>query len=175
LRQVHGRAPDLRLAHPDEHLHTLFPFQEISIGLKDPDDGKYRYYAVLGYTKEAEVSLKKASYTYDEYVSQREFPGIRISRMLELSVGENQPSLDKEKECWNRPTLIGGVRKSPEDFTEADYLDVHMYASGNNLVGWIEVSAPKDGKMPSGQTMRRLELFASILLVAIQGSMERQR
>lgn len=155
-------------------IHSLLKFQEVSIGMRDPLDGKYRYFSVVGYTKEAEDALKDASYTYEEYTSQREFPGIRISKMLEMTIGENQPSMEKEKKCWNRPTRLGGVRNSPEDFTEADYLDVHMYASGNDLVGWIEVSAPKDGKMPSGQTMKRLEFFASILMIAIQYLLSRQ-
>lgn len=156
-------------------LHSLFQFKEVSIGLRDPEDGMYRYFAVVGYTREAEKALKEASYTYEEYTSQREFPGIRISKMIEMTIGENQPSLEKEKKCWNRPTQLNSGRKSPDEFTEADYMDVHMYASGSDLVGWIEVSAPKDGKLPSGQTMKRLELFASILLLGIQSFLIRER
>jgi len=154
-------------------VHSLLQFQEVSIGIKDPVDGKYRYVAVVGYTKDAEDALKKSSYTYDEFISQQEFPGIRISKMLDLLIGENQPSLEKEKKCWNRPTQLASARKSSDEFTEADYLDVHMYASGTDLVGWIEVSAPKDGKMPSGQTLKRLEIFGSILTIAIQNILAR--
>jgi len=154
-------------------VHSLLQFQEVSIGIKDPVDGKYRYVAVVGYTKDAEDALKKSSYTYDEFISQQEFPGIRISKMLDMLIGENQPSLEKEKKCWNRPTQLASARKSSDEFTEADYLDVHMYASGTDLVGWIEVSAPKDGKMPSSQTLKRLELFGSILTIAIQNILTR--
>lgn len=155
-------------------VHSLLQFQEVSIGIKDPEDGKYHYVAVVGYTKEAEDALKKASYTYEEFISQQEFPGIRISKSLDLLIGENQPSLEKEKKCWNRPMQLKGERSSAEEFTEADYLDVHMYASGTDLLGWIEVSAPKDGKMPSGQTLKRLEFFGSILTIAIQNNLARQ-
>lgn len=149
-------------------LHSTFQFQEISIGLKDPEDGKYRYHVVVGYTKEAEETLRQLSYTYDEFMSLREFPGIRLSKYLELAIGENQPSLEKEKKCWNRPTQLKDGRQSAEDFTEADYLDINMYAGGNDLIGWIEVSAPRGGKMPSGQMLRELEMFGSVLSLAIQ-------
>lgn len=154
-------------------VHSLFNYQEVSIGLRDPADGMFRYFAVLGYTKEAEDALKKVSYTLEEFMSLQEFPGIRISKMLEMMVGENQPNLEKEKKCWNRPAQLSDARKSPEDFTEADYLDVHLYAGGTDLVGWIEVSAPRDGKMPSGLTMKGLELFGSILAIAVQYHLSR--
>jgi len=148
-------------------VHSIFQFQEVSIGLKDPVDGKYRYLAIVGYTREAEDALKKVSYTYEEFISQQEFPAIRISKMLDMNIGENQPNLEKEKKCWNRPSQLTDPRKSPEDFTEGDYLDVYMYASGTDLVGWIEVSAPRDGKMPNGRTMKGLELFGSMLTIAV--------
>lgn len=148
-------------------VHSLFQFQEVSIGLKDPSDGKYRYLVVVGYTKEAEDSLKKMSYTYEEFISQQEFPGIRVTKTLDLMIGENQPALEKEKKCWNRPMQLKDGRKSIEDFTEADYLDVHMYSGGTELLGWIEVSAPRDGKMPAGSILRGLEFFGSVLTIAV--------
>ena len=149
-------------------VHSIFGFQEVSVGLKDQETGKYRYYAVVGYTKDAEDALKKVSYTSEEFWSQKEFPGIRVSKILDMLIGENQPSLEKEKKCWNRPTQLVEPRKSAEDFTENDYLDVYLYSTGTDLLGWIEVSAPRDGKMPSGQTLKGLELFASSLAVAVQ-------
>jgi hypothetical protein len=155
-------------------IHSILQSHEVSIGIKDPQDGKYRYIAVVGYTKEAEDALKRFSYSYEEFISQQEFPGIRISKSLDLLIGENQPSQEKEKKAWNRPTQLKAERGSPEEFMEADYLDVHMYSSGTDLVGWIEVSAPKDGKMPSGQTLKKLELFGSILTLAIKNAQARQ-
>jgi hypothetical protein len=149
-------------------VHSIFGFQEVSVGMKDQETGKLRYYAVVGYTKEAEDALKKASYTSEEFWSQKEFPSVRVSKILDMLVGENQPSLEKEKKCWNRPTQLVDQRKSAEDFTENDYLDVYLFSSGTDLLGWIEVSAPRDGKMPSGQALRGLELFASSLAVAVQ-------
>ena len=154
-------------------VHSLFGFQEVAIGLRNPDDGKYRYDVIVGYGKESENALRRCEYTYDQFVSQREFPSIRITKLLDMNLGDLSPALGKEKECWNRPMQLEVKRKSPDEFTEADYLDVMMFAPGNDLLGWIEVSAPRDGKMPSGQTLRGLELFSSILSLALQCQLKR--
>lgn len=149
-------------------VHSLFQFQEVSIGVRSPLDGKYRYEAFSGYTREAENEFRRCAYTYEQFFSPIDFPSIRVTKFLDMKVAENQPSLEKEKKCWNRPMQLMGARKSAEDFTEGDYLDVFMFESGKDLLGWIEVSAPRDGKMPSGQTMRGLELFASIISMSLQ-------
>jgi len=149
-------------------VHSLFGFQEVSVGLRDDADNNYRYLVFTGYSKEAEAELRKFTYTYDEFFSQREFPSIRISKALDINIGDTQPAMEREKKAWNRPTQLGAGRSSPENFTEKDYIDVFMYEPGNELLGWLEVSAPRDGKMPSGELLRGLELFSSVLSLAIQ-------
>lgn len=154
-------------------VHSLFGFQEVSIGLRNQDDGKYRYEVITGYKKESEDALRRCEYTYDSFVNQREFPSLRITKVLDMNIGDDSPAVDKEKECWNRPIQLNVKRTSPDQFTESDYLDVMMYVSGSDLLGWIEVSAPRDGKMPSGQTLRGLELFSSVLSLAVQCQMKK--
>jgi hypothetical protein len=149
-------------------VHGLFQFQEVAVGIKSAVEGKYHYEAFSGYTHEAENEFRKCAYTYEQFFSPVDFPSIRITKFLDMKVAENQPSLEKEKKCWNRPMQLAGARQSADEFTEGDYLDVFMFESGKDLLGWIEVSAPRDGKMPSGQTMRSLELFASITAMSLQ-------
>jgi len=149
-------------------IHRVFPFQEITIGTKSSKDGLYRYEAFIGYTREAETEFKKAAYDINRFFSQSEFPGMRISKMIELTIAENQPSMEKEEACWNRPSVLKTPRKSPEEFTEGDYLDVYSFGEDNEMIAWIELSAPRDGKMPSASTLKGLELFAATLSLALQ-------
>jgi hypothetical protein len=149
-------------------IHRIFPFQEVAIGIKSPADGLYRYDALVGYTHEAEAEFKKAVYDINKFFSPNEFPGVRISKTMELTIAENQPSMDKEQACWNRPTILKVPRKSPEEFTEGDYLDVYSFGEDNELIAWIELSAPRDGKMPSSGTLKGLDLIAAALSLALQ-------
>jgi hypothetical protein len=149
-------------------IHRVFPFQEISIGIRNPDDGFYRYDTFIGYTREAEAEFKKQSYDLKTFFDPGEFPSIRVSKLIDLTIAENEPQMEKEQACWNRPTLLKVPRKSPEEFTEGDYMDVFAYSEDNELIAWIELSAPRDGKMPSSSTLKGLELFATALSLALQ-------
>jgi len=149
-------------------VHRVFPFQEIAIGIKSPEDGLYRYDTFVGYSREAEMEFKKAAYDINKFFSPHEFPGVRISKTMELTIAENQPSMEKEQACWNRPSILKVPRKSPDEFTEADYLDVYVFGEDNEMIAWIELSGPRDGKMPSSSTLKGLELFATVLSLALQ-------
>jgi hypothetical protein len=149
-------------------IYRVFPFKEITIGLKSPVDGRYRYEEIVGHSKTAEQALKQLAYTYEEFFSAKDYPAIRLSKFTELALVEEQPFLEHEKETYNRPILLSGVRNSTNDFVEGDYLDVYMYDSNDVMIGWIELSLTKDGKLPSMRIIKWLELFASVLSIILQ-------
>ena len=146
----------------------VFPFKEITIGLKSPVDGLYRYEEIVGHSKTAEQALKKLAYTYEEFFSQKDYPAIRLSKFTELALAEEQPFLEHEKDTYNRPILLSETRNSIEKFVEGDYLDVYMYDSNEDMIGWIELGLTKDGRMPSIRIIKWLEFFASIISVILQ-------
>jgi hypothetical protein len=43
-----------------------------------------------------------------------------------------------------------------------------MYDGRDNLIGWIEVSKPRSGKMPSCDTVRWIEVFTEVCAQAIE-------
>lgn len=149
-------------------IFRTFSFKEVSIGLKSLEDGMYRYEEFVGISKPVEEALRKMSYTYDDYFSQKEYPSIRLSKVTELCIVEENPGLEFEKETYDPGTFTSGPRGSPDEFKEGDYIDVAMYTPEDEMIGWIEVSKPLHSKMPSIVTIRRLELFASVLSIMIQ-------
>ena len=163
-----GRSSRNLLQEAARTIHRVFPFQEIAIGIRNPDDGLYRYDTFIGYSREAEAEFKKQAYDIKSFFDPGEFPSIRISKLIDLTIAENEPLMEKEQACWNRPTLLKVPRKSPDEFVEGDYMDVFAYSEDNELLAWIELSAPRDGKMPSSSTLKGLELFATVLSLALQ-------
>lgn len=153
-------------------IHRLFPFKEVTIGLRSRVDGKYRYEEVIGHSRVSAEALKKLSYTYDDFFGPRDdYPAIRLSRYTALALVEEQPFRESEKDTYSRPTLLSEVRKSVDDTVEGDYWDIHMYGLKDDLIGWIELGTTKDGKMPSASIIKQLELFAFILSCVIQRMM----
>lgn len=149
-------------------INQIFYFKEVAIGLRSETDGRYRYEKCLGFSKKVEEALRKLSYSLDEFFSQRDYPAIRLSKFTEICIVEEQPFIESEKDTYNRPHLLGETRNSPDDFVEGDYLDISLHNDDDEMIAWIELSMPMNRKMPSIQTIQRLELFASILSILIQ-------
>ena len=68
------------------------------------------------------------------------------------------------EEALYRTASIDHPRKSMDDFHEGDYIVTTMPGLFSDLVGWIELSAPRTGKFPKKETLIWVELMASLLV-----------
>lgn len=149
-------------------IHRVFGFNEVTIGLRSPEDGKFRYEAIIGHTKEAENALRSFAYTKEQMCDCKEYPGVPISKYTEFNIREYETyKVGVEEKAFNRPLALRDARPSPDTMIEGDYIDVYIYASKDDMVGWIELSNPRDGKFPSRWDVRRLELLAATIGLGI--------
>ena len=147
-------------------IFRLFGFSEIAVGLKSPIDGLYRYEVFFGYSKQLEASYRQLKYTPEDMVDPEKFPFVKTGRISELDAAEG--FVEGERHLYNRPLVADAPRRSLEDFTEADYMDFWMYDDSKNLIGWFELSKPADGKMPSCDTVRWVEVYVEVCSMIIQ-------
>lgn len=143
-------------------IYRIFNFKEISIGVKDPRDGLYKYVTVLGFTKKAESAQRKKTYTFDEIIDYDKYPGVKLSSTSDFCIE------DGLVDTYNRPLQLDKKRESMEDFLEGDYIDISIYDSRVRLIGWLELANPKDGKILSKNSLLWIELFSSILGIMIE-------
>lgn len=148
-------------------IHRLFRFDLVCIGLLNPDDGLFRYEALFGHTKEAEQATKQLKYTLKQMTDPKEYPGVTINKYVEFCLKEDKPYKDNEIASYNRPKALAEIRSSTDSMLEGDYIDVYIYL-GNDMIGWIELEGSRDKKIPSRSTMKWLELFASIIGLALK-------
>jgi hypothetical protein len=146
-------------------IFRLFGFREVLIGLKSRDDFHYRYVKLFGASQESSEVYRKIRYTTEDMISQEKFPHFKTGRLSELDPVEGLP--EYEKELFTRKFQLGESRKSHDEFHEGDYMDFWVRGTSGDLVGWIEVLNPSDGKLPPRSTVRWIELLASILGIAI--------
>jgi len=141
-------------------IHRRFEFKEVAIGLLD-FDGKFRYKVMQGFTSASEAARKSLAYTKADMAGDSErFPSIPIGHASEFLNGETLP---EEFGIYNRPSQLAKHRESPDEFKEGDYIDTFLYGRHKEMVGWIEVSGTKDGKLPERSTLFWLEMIASVL------------
>jgi hypothetical protein len=138
---------------------------EVVVLHKDRSDGKYRYVAFVGVRGEAISAYKKIAYTYDEIMSstESEFHCIEVDDITEFYLGEFTPPKEEEIDTYNRPSLLSMERTADDEFREGDYIEIYMNGSGNDVLGCFELSRTRDGKLPSRQTIKWLELMVSVV------------
>ena len=148
-------------------IHRSLMFQEIAIVLKDPEDGLYRYRIIVGFTKDAIEDMRAQVYSEAEVRAFDRLPGIKVSKLTEFTISE-APLKAGEHVQFNRPMLAATPRKTDDEFTFGDYMNIYICGKDDELLGFIEVSGPRDGKMPTGNRMKGLELLASMTGIALQ-------
>jgi len=146
-------------------IYRIFGFKEIAIGVKDQKDGIYKYVTLIGFTKEAEKAQRKQTYTFEEILDYGKYPGIKLSTVSDFCI------MGGLREAYNRPHELDKKRESMDDFIEGDYIDISIYDSRLQLIGWMELANPKNSKIPSKQTLLWIELFTSILGKMIEREM----
>lgn len=151
-----------------------FGIDNVAIGLKSPEDGKFRYVILAGFREEAAQHQMKLVYTLDEFYKDGAFNGTFISKYSKIFLAEDNEYRDVEKLAYNRPLLLGLKRRSLNDALEADYVDTLILGPEEELLGWIEISGTRTGKLPDAVTIRWVEAAAAIIGAALRCEKTRQ-
>jgi len=168
-----SQSPHTFLHEVARTIYRLFEFKEIAIGLREKD-GMYRYIAMMGFRDEAESARKKIVYTPADMADTKTWPGTRISKVTFIHFFEDQAFKEGEEGTYNRPSMMGISRPSLENMIEGDNIEVGIQGPDNDLIGWMELSNPRDGKFPSRTAIKWLELI-SIITASILKSKAFQR
>jgi hypothetical protein len=144
-----------------------FGIDGVSIGLRSPSDGLYRYETFAGLREDAIASERRIVYKKEQFFGSG-YKGNEISKQSRIYLTEENPnSLRNEKDSFNRPILLESTRRSITQSLEGDYIDTHILSPDGELLGWIEISGTRTGRIPDVTTIKWIELIASILSAAI--------
>lgn len=144
-------------------IYRYLDFSELAVAFKDPRDGSFRYIAFMGLRKDAENAYRKLSYNKDDVVSQTKYPRIKCTPSVDFFPAELRPEKDGEIETFNRPGLLRQQRTSLEMLQEGDYFCAYLYGQMGDLLGWFDLARTKDGKFPSGNTLRWLNFICTFV------------
>jgi hypothetical protein len=146
-----------------QYIYRQLNIHSLSIGVRNSDDGKYHYVAFAGLRKQAEDTLRNCVYSKEDFLDPKKYPAFSISRYTKLFLTENNPYAPGEEESYNRPLMLTQSRNSFDDSIEGDYLDIMIFNDRHEIIGWIEISGTKQGKLPDATTIYWLELVASLI------------
>lgn len=137
--------------------------REVSIGLRDPKDGLYRYEVMAGMRAGIWQAHEDLAYTREDFSRNDKWSGTMISKYTKLMLAEDGPYEEGEMDTVDRQEMLASKRHSLEDSIEGDYMDVMIHGMNDELIGWIEISGTWSSKMPDPHTIRVVELVACTL------------
>lgn len=144
-------------------VYKQFKLKEVSIGLKSPKDGMYRYEVMAGMNSGIWQAHEDLSYSQDDFFRNDMYKGTTISKYSKILLAEDSPYQAGEEDTFNRQEMLTAKRHSIDDYIEGDYLDVLIYGVNDEFIGWIEVAGTWSSKIPDAQTIRCLEVLACAL------------
>lgn len=173
---AHLKRPDVDVRDViDDALKLMYRqlhIKEITVGLRDPSDGLYRYVAQQGVRDEIWKGHRDLVYKADAFTGRGKWKGTVIGKNSILYLVEDQPYADGEESTYQEHLSQASKRRTMEDSIEGDYLDVHITDSNGEILGWFEASSMWDGKLPSANTIRWMELIADIVGIALARARE---
>jgi signal transduction histidine kinase/uncharacterized protein YigA (DUF484 family) len=154
-----------------ESVKEIFGFRLVSISILDDTIGVFADHAMAGYLPEEEVEIRNnpQAFSRDDIVADFK-EDCRVSKIayfipVEKATGDLESFVVvQDKEGARLP------RKSPDSWHELDLLYFMLLNRRGNLIGYLQVDYPLDGKLPPLETVEEIELFAGIAAVAIENS-----
>lgn len=154
-----------------ESVSDLFGFERASISIVDEAKGVFTDHALVGYSaeEEAEVRTNEDAFLKDSILADFKDECKLTSTSYYIPVEKQVAPVDdfvavKDQAAARRPRL------SPDSWHELDLLYFALHGRRGEMIGYMQVDYPKDGKIPSLAVIREIELFAGIAAVGIENS-----
>jgi signal transduction histidine kinase len=147
-----------------------FKIKTVSLGMLDDSTGFFIPRALHGFPPDKASAIKKHAYTLDRMKSdlRDEFKIGRNSYYVRFE--DQESAYDDSMDYILNPGLIEGVRSSPSQWHELDYIDFVMTDRLGNWIGWIEIDEPIDGVVPSKDVIDRIQILSDLAAIAMENS-----
>ncbi len=154
-----------------ETVKEIFKFENVGIAILDDERGLFTDHAMAGYSPSAEEEIRSSPSAFgrDEILSDfRE--DCKISKITYFIPYEKQESPISSFVALRDRNGAEKPRSSPESWHELDLLYFALLNRRGDLIGYMQVDYPEDGKIPSRQIAEEIEVFAGIAAVGIENS-----
>ena len=166
---LHVEHMEVFLTSIAKSVNEIFGFDRASISILDEEKGLFTDHAFAGYTEEEKQEILSDPGAFTREVILEDFKGeFRISKAAYYIPYEKQgTAVNGFVAVRDRDSAIQ-PRKSEESWHELDLLYFALQNGNGELIGYMQVDYPRDGKIPQIVTIQEIELFASIAAVGVE-------
>lgn len=154
----------------------LFSAEQVVIWMVD-EDGKLRPKIVLGYPHEVAQEIMSLSHSEGFYagidkIANRVGP---LSYFVPAEAGMFMDRNSEDPESMSIDAAVAKPRTSPDSWHDLDSLKVNIITHEGSPIGSIVVSKTADGKIPSLETVKTMEIFSSVCSAAMGVVSQREK
>jgi signal transduction histidine kinase/uncharacterized protein YigA (DUF484 family) len=154
-----------------ESVRELFGFSLVGISIVDDARGVFTDHVLAGYSPEDQEAIRKMDDRFTKEEILQDFrEDCRVSRITYYIPAEKQSSsvdgfvFVRDREAALEPRL------DSSSWHELDLLYFALLDRKGQMIGYLQVDYPLDGKIPSRDTLEEIELFAGVAAVGIENS-----
>ena len=153
-----------------ETVSRTFGLAKCTIGIREKDTGLFAIRAAYGYEPDLEKKIRKVKYT-SERMTKELRPDLKVGRNIYYVPTESwEPQSDEDMMFITHPERLDRARRLPDEWHEADFIDLLMYDRNGGLLGYLEIDEPRDNKVPSNDKLAAIEVFSDLASIAIQNA-----
>jgi signal transduction histidine kinase len=146
-----------------------FGIAKVTIGIREKETDLFAVRAAHGFSPETEAQIRGVKYTLERMKTDLK-PELRIGKNAYYVPAESWEPDEEDFLFIAKPERMDRARSSPNEWHEFDFVDLLMYERNGELLGYLEIDEPDDGKVPSEETIRAIEVFADLAAIAIQNA-----
>ncbi len=159
---------DIVLQKVSDSMALTFGFRKTGVSIFTKGSNRVTVHALTGYTEEEEQAVRSSMILRSVVLS--DFKEVfRVTKTGYFVPGEKQGS-GSDFVFIETPDKARQARKSPDSWHELDLLYFGLYDRDGNILGYIQLDYPEDGKIPTKESMEMMEAYASIAGIAVENS-----
>lgn len=162
-------------------LAQLLGLKRMVLGMRDDAAGVFKIRAVHGYSDDRAEAIRKIEYPIGrvEHIIDptgrpiKETPvkwRKKVGRTTYYMPTESVQFDDSEMAYYPEPWLVRVPRKGEGYWHELDYMDTFIFSREGVVVAYIEILKPRDDRIPDQETVEVIEIFGSIVGIAIENA-----
>ena len=161
---------DVLLERIASTISKRFAVKALTICVQDEETGFFRPQAVLGFEEDQRRAIRNHAYPLDRKRDELD-EKFRIDDNCYYVRAEGLTQVyNDDVDYISDVAELSRTRDSSDEWHDLDYIDFIMTDRLGNWIGWIEIDEPENRRMPSRETIAKIQVLTDLTAIAIENS-----
>jgi hypothetical protein len=161
---------DTLLEHVACTICKQFSIKALTICIQDENTNFFKPMTVRGFPENQTHAIREHAYTLERKRDEL-LEKFRIDENCYYVRAEGLTHVyNDDVDYIQDVTYLPRTRESEGEWHDLDYIDFIMTDRLGNWIGWIEIDEPLDGRIPSRETIAKIQVLSDLTAIAVENS-----